>query len=67
MSHINGEGFGSTHNWHRGDASPFKSTQYRCLDCNYRFNHRYDEIPNIFDAMQKQGVPALCVSRKERE
>ncbi len=60
MSHINGEGYGSEHNWVCGTTNQFKSTAYHCDDCKAVFFHAYDDIPDIFVAMEAQQVIEHC-------
>jgi len=60
MSDINGEGYGSEHDWIRGISSPFKYTSYTCKECAGHFQHNYDDIPDIFEAMKIQKVPENC-------
>lgn len=68
MSHINGKGFGSSHNWVNGGTtqSPTvdygtNSTFYQCKDCEQTFRHYYHSEPDIFEAMRKSdGVTDKC-------
>lgn len=66
-SHICGEGHGSDHLWKRiktaqvgGAPCLQKWTLYECARCDEPFVHRYDLVPNVFEAMAVQGVPPLC-------
>jgi len=65
MSDINGTGYGSKHDWQRGYTSPDRLTRYKCTSCGEKFNHAYDKIPDIFDAMKSTGVPEHCQVTKE--
>ena len=66
MSHILGEGYGSCHNWERGHTAQVgsgwgtKQTAYRCINCKAVFNHFYDNVPDIFEAMENQLVEDQC-------
>lgn len=59
MSDIYGEGHGSAHDWKYCWSSPSKS-YYQCARCGHKFAHAYDSIPDIFQAMKQQSVPAEC-------
>jgi hypothetical protein len=63
-SDIFGEGYGSSHSWRRGHTSPYKSTEYICVDCGALFLHDYDETPNIFEAINEAEIPDQCVGHK---
>jgi len=63
-SAINGDGHGSAHNWEYIDTSPFKVSEYRCRDCSAFFRHFYDDVPDIFMAMERQGIAAECSQTK---
>ncbi len=75
MSDIYGTGFGSNHEWVRGKTEPVnsifgsssatKSTFYSCKNCHIGFRHNYDDIPDIFLAMERAGVPEKCNQEKE--
>lgn len=60
MSEINGEGYGSSHNWKRGKTSPEKFTEWNCVDCCAFFRHFYDREPNIFNAIKSHEIPDKC-------
>lgn len=58
-SAIFGEGHGSTHDWQRvaqGDGY----TGYSCRSCEQRFVHSYLNTSNIFEAIEKVGIPDIC-------
>ena len=59
MSHINGQGYGSSHDWMYQGSIP-KASGYQCKGCGERFTHMYDETPNIFQAIEQAGVPDAC-------
>lgn len=63
-SDINGDGYGSSHTWRRGYTHASKVTEYTCGDCGVMFRHAYDDIPNIFEAINDQGIPDQCVGHK---
>lgn len=60
MSHINGTGYGSSHDWiYRG--TPYGGcTKYKCAKCNVDFSHHYNDTGNIFKAIEEEGVPDKC-------
>ena len=65
MSDIRGNGYGDIHNWKRGETEQnsnpiFRSTFYKCIDCDESFRHFYHETPNIFEAMELDGVQPHC-------
>lgn len=65
MSDIRGEGYGDKHNWRRdsNDFSPTwqnRSSLYCCRDCPAMFRHWYNQIPDIFEAMEYQKVREEC-------
>ena len=66
MSDINGQGYGSSHDWERGrtNQSPEsyldKFTTYKCLKCGAKLVHYYDIENNIFEAIKKAGVSNEC-------
>lgn len=70
MSDIYGQGYGDKHDWQRGQTEEvntffgntggIKSTFYSCKKCKVNFRHNYDEIPDIFQAMEYTGVPVEC-------
>jgi len=59
MSDIYGEGHGSAHDW-KYCWSSWKTSYYQCARCGHKFAHAYDSIPDIFQAMKQQSVPAEC-------
>lgn len=64
MSDIRGEGHGSAHTWKHDTTEPFRNdwgSRYFCSTCGACFVHMYHYIPDIFAAMQDEGVPAECV------
>jgi hypothetical protein len=61
MSDINGEGYGSSHNWAWKEQAGTHTTLYICRDCSEHFYHNYHHIDNIFEAMAKAEVPDECV------
>lgn len=63
MSHINGEGYGSTHDWWHDTTELFRGdigSRYFCKNCGACFVHMYHRIPDVFDAMRDEGVPQVC-------
>ena len=74
MSDIKGAGHGDVHNWKRGETEQVnsicgstgarKSTEYICEDCKGFFRHYYDEIEDIFEAMQRANVSITCNKTK---
>ena len=65
MSDIHGVGYGSGHNWKRGDTANVgswgtKCTTWKCMDCNQEFNHYYDDCPDIFEAIKDAGITQVC-------
>ena len=71
-SQISGQGYGDKHNWQRGStaqvgATPWdKGTGYHCEDCGAGFNHAYDLIPDIFEAIKEAGVSEECEVKFEK-
>lgn len=61
MSAINGDGYGSSHDW-RGvtPQDNSKRTIYDCAACGSSFTHFYDETPDIFRAIERAGVVDVC-------
>lgn len=67
QSAIRGAGHGDQHLWRRirtavvrdGNHSA-KQTVYVCAKCSATFIHKYDLIPDIFEAMEQSGVPGSC-------
>lgn len=60
MSVLNGEGYGDCHDWQRLETLPWKVTEYKCQDCGAFFRHCYDDIPDIFEAMEYCRVAEKC-------
>jgi hypothetical protein len=67
MSDISGTGFGSSHNWRCGSTTPWKVTEYRCVNCGAFFRHAYDDVPDIFEAIRVQGLSDVCIQPPDRE
>ena len=70
MSDINGQGYGSSHDWERGETNqnPInytdKFTRYHCRRCKAVFNHYYDIERNIFKAIRQANIPDKCPKTK---
>lgn len=74
MSDIYGQGYGDKHDWKRGHTNQFymgevqsyadKATAYTCSNCKASFSHRYDLIPDIFEAIKASGVSEECINNK---
>lgn len=62
-SDINGDGFGSDHLWHY-ESTPSNASYYKCARCFWPFAHAYNSTPDIFEAMQKVGVPDRCARQQ---
>jgi len=62
MSHIIGTGYGDKHDWRYLGSSPWKVSDYKCKVCGCEFRHAYDDIPDIFLAMERAHVPEECGS-----
>ena len=63
MSDVYGEGHGSAHDWkYCWSCSSSKTSYYQCARCGHKFAHAYDSVPDIFQAMKQQSVPAECWS-----
>ena len=62
-SDVHGDGFGSDHLWHY-ESTPSNTSYYKCARCFWPFGHHYNSEPDIFKAMQKDGVPARCERRQ---
>lgn len=66
VSDIGGTGYGSDHNWKRGETNQHpisysdKFTRYHCRNCDATFNHYYDVTPNIFDNIKGVGISDKC-------
>lgn len=76
MSHVNGIGYGSSHNWENrgslqwgsmGLPSTAARTDYNCKDCGVRFVHQYNITPNIFKAIEEAGVPDICTGQENTD
>lgn len=70
MSDINGTGHGSAHDWQLDITDRFggeKGTRYFCRHRDSLFVHLYDVEPNIFKAMEQEGVPPTCIGDKTKE
>lgn len=66
MSAIKGAGYGSKHDWtDRGTIqSPFRearATEFVCRKCEEVFFHYYHIHPDIFAAMEKDGISEECI------
>lgn len=60
MSHINGSGYGSSHNW-QDRGTPYSGvTKYKCKDCGALFSHYYHDTGNIFKAIEESEIPDNC-------
>jgi hypothetical protein len=67
-SQIEGNGYGSSHVWIRLQtrelphyaSKSLKNTIYRCKICGTPFIHYYGTFQNIFDALERSGVPDKC-------
>lgn len=72
MSDIGGVGYGDKHDWKRGETAQVgdrywdKGTGYHCPKCGASFNHAYDIIPNIFQAIEQAGVKENCKELKDK-
>jgi len=62
MSAIHGKGWGDKHDWICVGQPPMRVTHYKCLGCGAIFSHHYNSIPNIFEAMEAEGVSDGCPS-----
>lgn len=68
MSDINGEGYGSSHNWkfletHGRDSIHMEClTEYECINCKIYFRHFYNRpgLSEIFTAIKEHGIPNIC-------
>lgn len=73
MSDIYGEGWGSSHDWQNkgtnqvGSAYWVKATYYVCKKCGITFKHEYDLIPDIFKAIELNGIPDKCSKKEAHE
>jgi hypothetical protein len=67
MSDIHGEGHGSDHDWKHSHTSEGRQTRYDCKDCGHVFWHDYNRIVNIFEAMEKAGVPEKCSKKPKAD
>lgn len=59
MTDIQGTGYGSSHDWQRGETC-FRCTYYKCKNCGAVFSHYYPDTPSIFKAIAELGVPDKC-------
>jgi hypothetical protein len=64
-SEIHGLGYGSSHAWKRDHTAQVgswgvKRSYYHCLICDEQFTHYYDQVPDIYDAMLREGVREVC-------
>jgi hypothetical protein len=65
ISDIYGQGYGDSHSWKRGQTAQVgsnfwaKGTVYFC-GCGASFNHAYDLVPDIFQAIEQWGVVDKC-------
>ena len=69
MSHINGTGYGSSHDWEncgsiqwgiRRLPSMAACTSYKCKSCGAAFGHHYNITANIFKAIEEAGMLDIC-------
>ena len=60
MSAINGDGYGSEHDWEYLGSNNSKVSQYKCKTCGTGFPHFYDNVPSIFEARKAENVPENC-------
>lgn len=65
MSAIKGIGHGSNHNWKKehGPIARIKwdrHSKYTCEKCGESFLHEYHLVPDIFIAMQQEGISKNC-------
>ena len=70
MSAINGDGYGSDHDWIEDITDRFggeKGTRYYCKHGDGLFVHLYDITPNIFEAIKERGVSDECVGKPKGE
>jgi hypothetical protein len=66
MSDIRGEGHGSAHDWRHDTTEAFNGdmgSRYFCRACGTCFVHMYNWVPDIFDAMRRDGIPGQCTPR----
>lgn len=70
MSDINGNGYGSSHEWknegtqNHGGGSGNIFTEYSCSNCKEYFRHFYHKTENIFEAMKEFPVREDCVVKE---
>ena len=66
---IHSEGCGMSHTWIKGNTIQWSKlnldyyaacTDYSCLKCKVKFKHYYHTIPNIFEAMNREGITNEC-------
>lgn len=62
-SDISGSGHGSDHLWHY-EGTPSNASRYKCARCFWPFAHYYNHTPDIFKAMQQDGVPQTCARQQ---
>jgi hypothetical protein len=68
QSEIYGSGWGDCHTWYEFKFTPSDNyitryTTWKCKRCFAVFNHMYNYIPNIFDAMKACKVPNVCTRK----
>jgi hypothetical protein len=67
-SQIEGNGYGSLHIWKKLKtrqlpyyaSKSLKYTIYQCEICDTPFIHYYGTFQDIFDALERSGVPDKC-------
>ncbi len=69
-SEINGEGWGDCHYWYEFKFTPnenhiLRYSTWKCKSCWSVFNHMYNYIPDIFEAMKACKVPNICSRSRE--
>lgn len=62
LTDIIGNGYGSNHNWKLTETPQDNSKRsfYECNDCGRFWCHYYDKQPDIYIAMQEEGMPDRC-------
>lgn len=64
MTDIRGEGYGASHDWRHDITDRFnggeRGSRYICHVCGHVFVHLYDVVPDVFEAMNLDGVPDQC-------
>ena len=62
----------TAHDWERGESLQWSSaglpsgaaqTPFKCRKCGAAFIHYYNQQPNIYKAMQEQGIENICVAK----